>query len=193
MHGYKSFLYQYFTNHPTKTCTPTCTSKVGSRRKHHFSQLTGLLTLVIFAALSPWALSDQVEDHAKAMKKAIDIVGIEKFMGLMVKEEQANYPLQKSAYETTLSSTYSMESNTRTEQIALTADWKALYAQAYGKEDVDREFVRNKMLPAYAKHNCTYPPTRLLLDEGATLNYQYSDTDGSYLFTLSYSLKDCQL
>lgn len=157
-----------------------------SSRKAYWIALIILLFSVQYATAKGSAIV-----AAESMKKAIDLVGIKPFMTQLTIEEQQIYPKKKSAIETTLSSTYSEISNTKTFHIALSNDWRKLIAQKHSIETVDNQFARNFMRISYSKYLCSYPPTRLLMDKGITLSFQYIESDSTYLFTLSFTSEKC--
>lgn len=191
MHGYNFLFFQLVRIEKIKAYTSTYTTKRRTRSRSYRQHFTLLFVMLIIPIVSIPAFADLAQDHAIATKKAIALVGIRAYMTEITRKEQANYPVQKSVYETIVSSTYAANTNTRTTHVILVRNWNTLFAKAYGKNTVDKDFIRKKLQDTYAKYNCSYPPTRLLLDEGVRLNYQYI-ANSSYLFTVSYSLEDCK-
>lgn len=121
------------------------------------------------------SLADSATEQAAAMRKAIELVGIAPFMTEVTTREQQQYPLQKSAVETVLSSPYVSATNTKTFHIALTTSWKSAVAKAYGKEQVRIEFLQQQLQQTISAYFCSYPPVRLLFEKGVKIDQQHME------------------
>lgn len=178
----------------TEKKTHNCYKIVG---KTELGKISPLYKLVIFYCIItlPTAAvasnNDPMKDATNSMKKAIDLVGIKPYMINLTNEEQEIYPQRKSAIETTISSTYSKKSNTKTFQVLLSEGWRRLFAKSHTMDSVDNIFVKKRMQVVYSKYLCSYPPTRLLLNEGVTMSFQYMESDATYLFTTSFTDASC--